>query len=124
MRLVIESRGKNSGAGLNRYQGQGIYKLIGRKVFLSGLKEVINSLEKENHSQNIADAVVNGRSSVVVGEKKKKKEKIINKPQAGVKRKSVVLGTSQPEIVNKARKYSNSTTEKIVNSTGFGTVLD
>ena len=123
MRLVIESRGKNSGAGLNRYQGQGIYKLIGRKVFLSGLKEVINSLEKENHSQNIADAVVNGRSSVV-GEKKKKKEKIINKPQAGAKRKSVVLETSQPEIVNKARKYSNSTTEKIVNSTGFGTVLD
>ena len=123
MRLVIESRGKNSGGGLNRYQGQGIYKLIGRKVFLSGLKEVINSLEKENHSQNIADAVVNGRSRVV-GEKKKKKEKIINKPQAGAKRKSVVLGTSQPEIVNKARKYSNSTTEKIVNSTGFGTVLD
>ena len=123
MRLVIESRGKNSGGGLNRYQGQGIYKLIGRKVFLSGLKEVINSLEKENHSQNIADAVVNGRSSVV-GEKKKKKEKIINKPQAGAKRKSVVLETSQPEIVNKARKYSNSTTEKIVNSTGFGTVLD
>ena len=123
MRLVIESRGKNSGGGLNRYQGQGIYKLIGRKVFLSGLKEVINSLEKENHSQNIADAVVNGRSSVV-GEKKKKKEKIINKPQAGVKRKSVVLETSQPEIANKARKYSNSTTEKIVNNTGFGTVLD
>ena len=123
MRLVIESRGKNRGGGLNRYQGQGIYKLIGRKVFLSGLKEVINSLEKENHSQNIADAVVNGRSSVV-GEKKKKKEKIINKPQAGAKRKSVVLGTSQPEIANKARKYSNSTTEKIVNSTGFGTVLD
>ena len=123
MRLVIESRGKNSGGGLNRYQGQGIYKLIGRKVFLSGLKKVINSLEKENHSQNIADAVVNGRSGVV-GEKKKKKEKIINKPQAGAKRKSVVLGTSQPEIVNKARKYSNSTTEKIVNSTGFGTVLD
>ena len=123
MRLVIESRGKNRGGGLNRYQGQGIYKLIGRKVFLSGLKEVINSLEKENHSQNIADAVVNGRSSVV-GEKKKKKEKIINKPQAGAKRKSVVLETSQPEIVNKARKYSNSTTEKIVNSTGFGTVLD
>ena len=123
MRLVIESRGKNSGGGLNRYQGQGIYKLIGRKVFLSGLKEVINSLEKENHSQNIADAVVNGRSSVV-GEKKKKKEKIINKPQAGAKRKSVVLGTSQPEIANKARKYSNSTTEKIVNNTGFGTVLD
>lgn len=122
MRLVIESRGKNSGGGLNRYQGQGIYKLIGRKVFLSGLKEVINSLEKENHSQNIADAVVNGRSGII--EKKKKKEKIINKPQAGAKRKSVVLGTSQPEIVNKARKYSNSTTEKIVNSTGFGTVLD
>ena len=108
---------------MNRYQGQGIYKLIGRKVFLSGLKEVINSLEKENHSQNIADAVVNERSRVV-GEKKKKKEKIINKPQAGAKRKSVVLGTLQPEIVNKARKYSNSTTEKIVNSTGFGTVLD
>ena len=88
--------------------------MIGRKVLLSGLKEVINTLEKDNHSQNIADAVVKGRSGKV--EKKKKKEKVVNKQQASAKRKSVVLGTSQPKTV-KARKYSNWIT-------GFVTVLD
>ena len=68
MRLVIESRAKNSGKELNRYQGRCIYKLIGRKVFLSGLKEVtkdeaetdnLNEIsdEKETNVMNIVDVV-------------------------------------------------------------------
>ena len=48
------------GAGLNRYNGRGIYSSIGRKVLLSGLRNVTNTVEKANRSQSIADAVVNG----------------------------------------------------------------
>ena len=59
MRLVINRQG-NSGAGLNRYKGTGIYSSIGRKVLLSGLRNVTNAVEKANRSQLIADAVVNG----------------------------------------------------------------
>ena len=40
MRLVIERKGVNGGAGLNRYNGRGIYQNIGRKVLLSGLRKV------------------------------------------------------------------------------------
>ena len=37
MRLVFKPRGAN--AGLNRYKGKGIYKSIGRKVYLSGVRK-------------------------------------------------------------------------------------
>ena len=37
MRLVFKPRGAN--AGLNRYKGEGIYKSIGRKVYLSGVRK-------------------------------------------------------------------------------------
>ena len=59
MRLVIDRQG-SSGAGLNRYKGAGIYSSISRKVLLSGLRNVTNTVEKANRSQLIADAVVNG----------------------------------------------------------------
>ena len=117
MRLVIDSRG-SALAGLKRYKGEGIYSSIGRKVLLSGLRKVINTLEKENPSQKIADVVVNGRR----GDSHSIKKKVINPPQAGVKRKSS-LALSQPQTA-KARKYSNSTTEKFINSAGTGIVLD
>ena len=55
MRLISERQG-SSGAGLNRYNGRGIYSAIGRKVLLSGLREVTNTVEKANHSQLITDA--------------------------------------------------------------------
>ena len=74
MRLVIDSRGSSAAAGLNRYNGRGIYSSIGRKVLLSGLRNVTNTVEKANRSQLIADAVVNGhrheavKKQVVVSE--------------------------------------------------------
>ena len=40
MRLVINRRNCNANAGLNRYNGRGIYQNIGRKVLLSGLRKV------------------------------------------------------------------------------------
>ena len=45
MRLVINSRNCNAGAGLNRYKGVGIYSSIGRKH--TGLQKVTNNVERD-----------------------------------------------------------------------------
>ena len=116
MRLVFPSRG--AAAGLRRYKGEGIYSSIGRKVLLSGLRKVINTLEKESSSQKVADIVVNGRRE----DSRSIKKKVVNTPQAGVKRKSTLV-PSLPQPA-KAKKYSNSTTERIINRIGPGILLD
>ena len=112
MRLVINSRGSAAAAGLKRYNGEGIYSSIGRKVLLSGLRNVTNTVEKANRSQLIADAVVNGRRYDTV------------KKASGGKRKSS-LAPEQPQTV-KARKYSKSTIDKLINTSvgGSGIILD
>ena len=111
MRLVINRQG-SSGAGLNRYKGAGIYSSIGRKVLLSGLRNVTNTVEKANRSQLIADAVVNGHRHEAV------------KKASGSKRKSSIP-SEHPQIA-KARKYSKSTVDKLINSSvgGSGIILD
>ena len=152
MRLVIDSRGSSAAAGLNRYNGRGIYSSIGRKVLLSGLRNVTNTVEKANRSQSIADAVVNGRQEV---KKVSGKKKPTTRPHiAGVKRKSSipqhqpsktrkyshttsditlpqVTGVNQKSSLateqqtRKARKYSDSTLDKLINSgIGSGQIED
>ena len=64
MRLVIKNRYGSTAGGLRRYNGSGIISSIGRKLFSSGLKKVINAASKANISQKVADAVVNGAKSV------------------------------------------------------------
>ena len=64
MRLVIRNRYGSTAGGLRRYNGSGIFGSIGRKLFSSGLKKVINAASKANISQKVADAVVNGAKSV------------------------------------------------------------
>ena len=151
MRLVFDRQG-SCGAGLNRYNGREIYSSIDRKVLLSGLWNVTNTVEKGNHSQLIADAVVNGRQEVkkvcdkkkpttkqhIAGVKRKssisqhqpsKTRKYLHStsditiPQVtGVKRKSSITAEQQ---ATKARKYSDSTLDKLINSSvGSGQVLD
>ena len=151
MRLVNDRQG-SAGEGLNPYKGAGIYSSIGQKVLLSGLRNVTNTVEKGNHSQSIADAVVNGRQEVKkVGDKKKpttrlhiagvKRKSSISQHQpsktrkylhstsdlaipqvTGVKRKSSIAAEQQ---ATKARKYSDSTLDKLINSSvGTGQVLD
>ena len=120
MRLVIDSRG-SALAGLKRYKGEGIYSSIGRKVLLSGLRQVINTLEKGNHSQKVADLVVNGHRKENSSSIKKK---VVSAPQAGVKRKSSLSSSPQQPQSAKARRYSKSTTEKFINIVGPGIVLD
>ena len=67
MRLVIRNRYGSAAGGLRRYNGSGILSSIGRKLFSSGLKKVINVATKANLPQKIANVVVNGAQSA--GEK-------------------------------------------------------
>ena len=63
MRLVIRNRYGSTAGGLRRYHGSGIFGSIGRKLFSSSLKKVINVASKANLPQKLADAVVNGAKS-------------------------------------------------------------
>lgn len=63
MRLVIRNRYGSAAGGLRRYRGSGIFSSIGRKLFSSGLKKVINVATKANLPQKIANVVVNGAQS-------------------------------------------------------------
>ena len=63
MRLVIRNRYGSAAGGLRRYNGSGIFSSIGRKLFSSGLKKVINVATKANLPQKIANVVVNGAQS-------------------------------------------------------------
>ena len=115
MRLVIHSQGAAE-AGFRRYNGRGIFSSIGRKLFSFGLKKVINAVEKDNHHQTIADAIVNGSRPI-----NKKKEKIVKLQGKKVKRKLTPPTASLPS--SKVRKYSKNTTNQLINS-GSGIVLD
>ena len=63
MRLVIRNRYGSAAGGLRRYNSSGIFGSIGRKLFSSGLKKVINVASKANLPQKLADMVVNGAKS-------------------------------------------------------------
>ena len=63
MRLVIRNRYGSAAGGLRRYNGSGIFGSIGRKLFSSGLKKVINVASKANLPQNLAIVVVNEAKS-------------------------------------------------------------
>ena len=67
MRLIIHTRQGSTAGGLRRYNGSGLFSSIGRKLFSSGMKKVINAASKANLSQKIANVVVNGAQSA--GEK-------------------------------------------------------
>ena len=64
MSLVIRNRYGSAAGDLRRYNGSGIFGSIGRKLFSSGWKKVINDALNANLPQKIADPVVNGAKSV------------------------------------------------------------
>ena len=104
MRLLINTKGAAE-AGLKRYNGRGIFSSIGRKLFLSGLKKVINAEEKKEYPQKFVDAVVNRRA---------------------VKRKLPPTATTKATLLSpssKVRKYSTNTVNHLINR-GSGIVLD
>ena len=102
MRLVIKNRYGSAAGGLRRYNGSGIFSSIGRKLFSSGLKKVINAASKANISQKVADAVVNGAKSVGQKLGKTAGQKVAK--FADDKIQSFVGDKSQPTINNKKRK--------------------
>ena len=114
MRLVIHSQGA-AHAGLRRFNGQGIFKSIGRKLFSFGLKKVINALEKENEQQTIAKALVNGPPPL-----NNNKEKAV-KSQGKKRRRELTLSPTTQS--SKIRKYSDITSSQLINR-GSGIVLD
>ena len=102
MRLVIKNRYGSAAGGLRRYNGSGIFSSIGRKLFSSGLKKVINVVSKANISQKVADAVVNGAKSVGQKLGKTAGQKVAK--FADDKIQSFVGDKSQSTINNKKRK--------------------
>ena len=112
MRLVIRSRQGATAGGLRRYHGSGIFSSIGRKLFSSGLKKVINAAAKANLPQKIANVVVNGAQSA--GEKlgKAAGEKLGTAVRKGVKRKLAPL----QEIVP---KHSKVDIDRLINGSGI-----
>lgn len=118
MRLVIHNRQGSASAGLNRYNGSGIFGSLGRKLFSFGLKKVINAAEKANLPQKVADVIVNGARST--GEKlgKTAGKKLKTVVRKGVKRK---LGPLLPRP--QTSKHSKVNFDHIINS-GSGIVLD
>ena len=133
MRLVIHSEGAAK-AGLKRYNGRGIFSSIGRKLFLSGLKKVINAEEKKEYPQNFVDTVVNRRACPI----KKKSKKVTTEKHVRTQKKGVVKRKLSPNTTatfsppskarkfsppSKARKYSTNVTNHLINR-GSGIVLD
>ena len=114
MRLVIHSQGA-AHAGLRRFNGRGIFKSIGRKLFSFGLKKVINELEKGNKQQTIAKALVKGSPPL-----NNKKVKAV-KPQGKKRKRELASLPTSP--LSKVRKYSDIISSQLINR-GSGIVLD
>ena len=119
MRLVIHNRQGATASGLRRYRGEGIFSSIGRKLFSSGLKKVINVASKANLPQKIADVVVNGAKSG--GEKlgtlagKKLTQTILKK----TKRKRPLPIDPLIEEESRNSKHSKLDIDRLINGSGI-----
>ena len=128
MRLVIRNRYGSAAGGLHRYKGSGIFSSIGRKLFSSGLKKVINVATKANLPQKIANTVVNGAQSVgenfgkAVSEKlgQVAGEKVVNTVKKTLKRK--LPPPEEQQIVTPPPKQARIDVNRLIN--GSGIVLD
>ena len=135
MRLVIRNRYGSAAGGLRRYKGSGIFSSIGRKLFSSGLKKVINVATKANLSQKLANAVVNGAQSAgenlgkTVSEKigKVAGEKVVNTLKKTLKRKKA--SPEEQQIVVPPSKQAIIDVNHLINGSdsainGSGIVFD
>ena len=109
-------------------KGSGIFSSIGRKLFSSGLKKVINIATKANLPQKIANTVVNGAQSVgenfgkTVSEKlgKVAGEKVVDTVKKTLKRK--LPPPEEQQIVTPPPKQARIDVNHLIN--GSGIVLD
>ena len=135
MRLVIQNRRGSTAGGLRRYNGSGLFSSIGRKLFSSGLKKVINVATKANLPQKIANVVVNGAQSAgqkfgkTVGQKLTKfageklgkvaGEKVANTVKETLKRK---FSPAEQQVAIPPPKQAKIDVNHLIN--GSGIVLD
>ena len=119
MKLVIQNRQGATASGLRRYRGEGIFRSIGRKLFSSGLKKVINVASKANLPQKIADVVVNGAKTggeklgTLAGEKLT--QTILEKKKR--KRPSPIDTSSKEKTQNS--KQSKLDIDRLINGSGI-----
>ena len=120
MRLVIRTRLGAAASGLRRYRGEGIFSSIGRKLFSSGLKKVINVAAKANLPQKIANVVVNGAQSggekigTLAGEKLTRV--ILKKTK---KRKKTTPVIPQIEEATQSSKHPKLDIDRLINGSGI-----
>ena len=125
MRLVIRNRYGSAAGGLHRYNGSGMFSSIGRKLFSSGLKKVINVATKANLPQKIANVVVNGAQSAgqkfgkTVGEKlgKVAGEKVANTVKKTLKRK--LTPSEEQQVVAPPPKQAKIDVNHLINGSGI-----
>ena len=126
MRLIINSRQGAAAGGLRRYNGSGILGSIGRKMYSSGLKKVINIVKEQNLPQKVAGFVVDGAQSV--GEElgkaaKRKLEAIVTKTQQQQQHQQQQQKLVLPlPILSPPTKRSKIDINKLIS--GQGIVLD
>ena len=116
--LLIQPRG--GGKKQYRYGGSGIFDSLTRKLFSSGMKNVINTAAKSAITQKVANAVVNGAASTAENAVKKALNSTINRIKQGRKRSPPIIieGEQPQQEVKKAKVDINS----LIN--GSGIVLD
>ena len=125
MRLVIERKGVNGGAGLNRYNGRGIYQNIGRKVLLSGLRKVkkdeaeIADLDEKIEGKGI-DVVDSSNSdeSTKVDSDEKSSMKSVHNDEESIQNdeESNEKSDEETEASGVKRKYSPSVIDFLINN--------
>ena len=116
--LKISSRG--GGKRQYQYGGSGIFDSLTRKLFSSGMKNVINTAAKSAITQKVANAIVNGATSEAEKAVKEAVNSTINRIKQGRNRKITVPTAIEGEHQEdkKARVDINS----LIN--GSGIVLD
>lgn len=110
------------GGGNKKYQygGSGIFDSLTRKIFSTGMKNVINTAAKSAITQKVANAVVNGATSTAEKAIKEVVNDTIKHIKQGRKRviSSPTIQGNQHQEVKKAKVDINS----LIN--GSGIVLD
>ena len=117
--LKISSRG--GGKRQYQYGGSGIFDSLTRKLFSSGMKNVINTAAKSAITQKVANAIVNGATSEAEKAVKEAVDSTINRIRQGRKRNIITVPTAiegEHQEDKKARVDINS----LIN--GSGIVLD
>ena len=114
---------RSGGKKQYRYGGSGIFDSLTRKLFSTGMKNVINTAAKSAITQKVANAVVNGATSTAEKAIKEVVNDTINHIKQGRKRKHTLPVSSASEGEHqKDKKAKVVDINSLIN--GSGIVLD